>query len=150
MKRRGLTVTKSGDSEMFSERCELRRGCRPIGTKDAEDEEGVVLFVDGTSEEEEDAGVELPLDDPERRSRTGLRGTGSEALLSLSDGGEESDSSSGCDEVSSSSRPLGYAAQEDCTWYSVMGVRFSRLADRASKQYRQCSTVAMLLIGADW
>jgi len=29
-----------------------------------------------------------------------------------------------------------------------MGVRFSRLADSASKQNRQCSTVAML-IGAD-
>jgi hypothetical protein len=29
-----------------------------------------------------------------------------------------------------------------------MGVRFSRLADSASKQKRQCSTVAML-IGAD-
>ena len=107
-----LTVTKSGDSVMFEERCEVRRGCRPIGTKEAEDEDGVVLFVDGVSEEEEDdAGVEVPLEGPDSRSKVGLRGTGREEdgfPDSLSEGGEESeDSSSGCSSSSSSSRPLG-------------------------------------------
>ena len=132
------TVTKSGDSVMFEARWEVRRGCRPIGTKEAEDEDGVVLFVDGDREEEEDdAGVELPLEAPESRSKIGLRGTPNEDDClpdSLSEGGEESDSSSGSSSSSSSSRPLGYAAQEDCTWFNVMGVRFSRLAASASKQ----------------
>lgn len=132
------TVTKSGDSVM-EERWEVRRGCRPIGTKETEDEDGVELFVDGEREEdEEDAGVELPLEDPDTLSKMGLRGTVSEdggLPDSLSEGGEESEeSSSGCSSSSSSSSPFGYAAHEDCTWSNVMGVRFSRLADSASKQ----------------
>lgn len=119
---------------------DLGEGGLPMGTKEAEDEEGVVLLVDGESEvEEDDAGVELPLEDPESRSKSGLRGTGSDdddgLLDSLSEGGEESaDEASCCSSSSSSSRPLGYAAHEDCTWYSVMGVRFSRLAASDSKQ----------------
>jgi hypothetical protein len=103
---------KSGDSVMFEERWEVRPGCSPIGTKEVEDEDGVVLFVDGDNEEEEDdAGVELPLEELKSRSKIGLRGTGTEDdgfPDSLSEGGEESeDSSSGCSSSSSSSRPLG-------------------------------------------
>jgi hypothetical protein len=148
-----LTVTKSGDSVIFEERCEVRRGCSPIGTKEVDDEAGVVLFVDGErDDEEDDAGVELPLDAPDNRSKRGLRGADSEDdgfPLSLSEGGEESADESSCfSSSSSSSRPFGYAAHDDCTWYNVIGVRFSRLAASASKQKRQCSTVAML-IGAD-
>ncbi len=41
-------VTKRGDSVMADEeRWEVRRGCRPMGTKEVEDEAGVVLAVDG-------------------------------------------------------------------------------------------------------
>jgi hypothetical protein len=103
---------KSGDSVMFGERWEVRRGCSSIGTKEVEDEDGVVLFVDGDNEEEEDdAGDELPLEELKSRSKIGLRGPGAEDNGfpdSLSEGGEESeDSSSGCSSSPSSSRPLG-------------------------------------------
>jgi len=47
-----------------------------------------------------------------------------------------------------SSIPLGYSAHEVVTWYRVIGVRFSSSAAKASKQYRQCSTVAILTVGA--
>lgn len=112
-----------------------------------------MLFVDGArDDDEEDAGVEMPLEAPDNRSKRGLRGAESEdegLPDSLSEGGEESADESSCfSSSSSSSRPFGYAAHEDCTWYNVIGVRFSRLAASASKQKRQCSTVAML-IGAD-
>jgi hypothetical protein len=61
-----------------------------------------------------------------------------------------SDSSSSEEEGSSSaesslhSSALGYSAHEASTSWRVIGLRFSRLALRASKQYRQCSTVAMI------
>jgi hypothetical protein len=70
----------------------------PIGTKEVEDEAGVVLFVDGDKEDEEDeAGVELPLEELESRSRSRLRGTESfddGFPDSLSEGGDESADSS--------------------------------------------------------
>ena len=70
----------------------------PIGTNEVEDEAGVVSFVDGDKEDEDDeAGVELPLEELESRSRSGLRGTESfddGFPDSLSEGGDESADSS--------------------------------------------------------
>jgi len=135
--------TNKGDSEIVA-LCELRLGCNPTGTKLGVLLFGVVASVSGLSELELLllAGVELPLAGErlsDTRCRTGLRGAASEGLSA------SSFSASCSDEMDAlSSSPLGYSAHEVCTWYSVMGVRFSRLAERASKQYRQCSTVAMV------
>jgi hypothetical protein len=107
-------VTNKGDSVMEVEaRWEVRRGCRPMGTKELEEEAGVVLVVDGERElEEEDAGVELPLKggrEEETRSRVGFRGAGREegGLDSLSEGEEGEDDAESGSSSSSSSRPLG-------------------------------------------
>lgn len=69
-------------------------------------------------------GVEVPLAG-ERRWMAGLRGM---ARVS----GEFSAGS--CGSWSESSRPLGYSAQDFWTWERVIGVRFSSLAERVSKQ----------------
>ncbi len=128
-------VTNSGLSVIVLERWDVRRGCRRMGTNVLLSA-GVVAAVLGLNEvEDEDAGVEEPEEefrDPDRRWRMGLRGAGSECLVTS--GSEASSSSSRVDSVASSSRPLGYASQAVWTWYSVIGVRFSRLAERASKQ----------------
>jgi len=127
-------VTKRGDSVIEDEeRWDVRRGWRPMGTNEVEDEAGVVVFVDGERElEDEDAGDEVRESDT--RWNVGLRGTGGLEEVSVSEGEESEDDEDSSSSSSSSSRPLGYSAQEDCTWLRVMGVRFSRLAASASKQ----------------
>jgi len=108
-------VTKRGDSVMGEEeRWLVRRGWRPMGTKELEDDAGVVLFVDGARElEDEDAGDEVRESDT--RCKVGLRGTAGLEEVSVSEGEESEDDDAGSSS-SSSSRPLGYSAQEDCTW----------------------------------
>jgi hypothetical protein len=131
--RKGLT--NKGDSEIVA-LCELRLGCKPTGTKLGVLLFGVVASVSGLNELELLLlpGVERPLAGErlsDTRCKAGLRGTASEGLSASS----FSPSCSCSDEMHAlSSSPLGYSAHELCTWYSVMGVRFSRLAERASKQ----------------
>ena len=139
-------VTKRGDSTMSLARCEVWRPM-PIGVNVSVELAGVVSAVEGLREEDEDEepGVEEPEGErAERRWRVGLRGLGDlEVMLEVDEGSSSSSATSSSADSSSASNPLGYSAHEVCTWYKLIGVRFSRLADRASKQYRQCSTVAM-------
>lgn len=89
---------------------------------------------------EDEAGVEER--ETERRSRMGMRGLEVPFEVEfkgweVEEAGSESESGSSVADSpssSSSSRPFGYASQEDCTWYIVIGVRFSRVAERVSKQ----------------
>lgn len=109
-------VTKRGDSVIEDEeRWDVRLGRKPMGTKELEDEAGVVLFVDGAREEEdEDAGDEVR--DSDTRCKVGLRGTGGLEEVSVSEAEESEDDDDAGSSSSSSSSPLGYSAQEDCTW----------------------------------
>ena len=106
----------------------------PIGENLSVELAGVVSAVFGSKDELEELepGVEEPLGEgAERRCTAGLRGL-SFGTREETEVGLEGSSSSSAD--SSSSRPLGYSAHEVCTWYKLIGVRFSRLAARASKQ----------------
>jgi hypothetical protein len=108
--------TNKGDSEIAA-LCELRLGCNPTGTKLGVLLFGVVASVSGLSELELLllTGVERPLAGDrlsDTRCSAGLRGTASEgpSASSLSP-------FSCSDEIDAlSSSPLGYSAQEDCTW----------------------------------
>lgn len=135
-------VTKRGDSTMSRVRCEVWRPM-PMGVNVSVELAGVVSAVEGLREEDEDEepGVEEPEGErAERRWRVGLRGLGD---LEVDEGSSSPSATSSSAYSSSTPNPLGYSAHEVCTSYKLIGVRFSRLADRASKQYRQCSTVAI-------
>jgi hypothetical protein len=106
-------VTKRGDSEMADERWEVRRGCKPTGTKDG----GVLAAVSGERLLEE---AEELTEDEEREAVTrwsaGRRGCkvedwfeGVNALFGegMKDEGGSSSVSSFSSADSSSSRPLG-------------------------------------------
>jgi hypothetical protein len=103
-------VTKRGDSDIVDERCEVRRGWRPTGTKEAAG--GVLATVEGTRLLEEEEAGEEEVRDTEMRSSAGIRGCDCEVDVPWS-GPEliegESESASSLDSVtsSSSSRPLG-------------------------------------------
>jgi len=87
---------------------------------------GVVSAVVGAREEdEEDEGVEAW--DSANFSKNGFLSVSLEVA----------------EEEFSSEAELRYFEKEDCTSESLRGVRFSRLADRASKHITQCSIVAM-------
>jgi hypothetical protein len=117
---------------------------------------GVEAVVEGAREVEDVLeGVEEPV--------LSLRGTAmcwraglSFGFLSLeesscsevpADASPSPSSSSEASSLGHSSRPLGYSAQDTVTWYRDIGVRFSSSAAKASKQNRQCSTVAMVTSG---
>jgi hypothetical protein len=122
--------TNKGDSVILL-LCEALLGCNPTGTKLDVLLLGVVASVSGLRELLLLLlpGVERPLAGErlyERRWMAGLRGTASAAGSWSGSCTEEREEPS--------SRPLGYSAHEVCTWRRVMGVRFSRLAERASKQ----------------
>lgn len=125
-------VTKRGDSVMVLSRCEVRLPT-PMGVNEPVDESGVVAVVDGARDMEEfEDGVEVPLL-ADIRDRAGLRG-----IVELF-GVSPSSASSSCSSSESpaselASSPFGYSAHEVWTWWRVIGVRFSRLALRASKQ----------------
>lgn len=127
-------VTKRGDSVMDSLRCDVRRPI-PMGVKDSSDDVGVVLAVEGardTEEVEDDEGVELL----GIRETAGLRNADVDNKVEDLPDVSISSSSSPSDPSASDSfsSPLGYSAHDNCTWFKVIGVRFSRLAASASKQ----------------
>lgn len=123
-------VTNKGDSVMVLLRWDVRRGCKPMGTKFEEELAGVVSAVEG---EREVVLVELGVEDREgmlvfeRREMAGMRGreldgVDVEDLLLLADVAEDEDGRSSEDGSSSiseadsacrssssslSSRPLG-------------------------------------------
>ena len=86
-----------------------------MGTKEEDDEEGVVASVFGEREVLEEEEVEEPERVLERRWRAGMRSL--EAWWVGEEGVAGSERSSSAASFSSSySRPLGYSAQEASTW----------------------------------
>lgn len=103
--------------------------------KESDDDAGVVPAVEGArdmDDVEDEEGVELfgKLD------RTGLRNVAVDWVGDLVDVSIAPSSSSPSDSSSSDSisRPFGYSAHDVCTWFKVIGLRFSKLAARVSKQ----------------
>jgi len=133
-------VMKRGDSVMLELRWEVVRPM-PGGVKGVSVRE--VAEVEVEVEEMSERGVrevrleelDVPLLErgAERRSMVGLFLIWGSCFVEMGSSGSEKPSNSSS-EASLSSRPLGKSAQEAWTWERDMGVRFSRLADKTSKQ----------------
>lgn len=114
-------VTNSGDSVIALLRWEVRRGCKPMGTKDVEELSGVVVVLPAVREvvdvEFEEGVEDVLVDEPERepcdrRCKAGMRGCRrvEEGGLEVVEVGRSSSSEERerlAVSSSSSSRPLG-------------------------------------------
>lgn len=108
-------VTKRGLSEMLLERCEVRRGCRPMGAY-GECVGGVLAAVLGARELDEEELTDEEEREAESRWRAARRGCSVAVCEGSGESGSSSCGSADSLSFSSSSRPLGYSAQDAWTW----------------------------------